>query len=310
MNSSPSRRSAFTLIELLVVIAIIAILMALLLPAVQAVREAASRAKCMNNLKQIGLAFHQLQNDTGDFGVPWEEGGRPAPTAGKTWGSRNWQPTLLSYLEETSLAFRYDLYKDYTNTTSNLGGMTNYQISYTDVRTFQCPSVPLEHPKGTSRSDYAVASRWSGTAASKLGSLWISETMPKGRGFWRIPTPYTQPRAPTKITDVSDGLSQTIVMPEDAGRPNEFHARTGATGWQTGPYTWNDTSAEFWIEAWCGTQCFNCENGNELWSFHPNGGLYLFGDGAVKFLPVTIKLPVFYALWTREAGDKPGADWD
>jgi prepilin-type N-terminal cleavage/methylation domain-containing protein/prepilin-type processing-associated H-X9-DG protein len=142
-RKGPPASRGFTLIELLVVIAIIGLLVALLLPAVQGAREAARRAQCSNNLKQIGLALHNYHNGKLCFPPGYVDGNTVAASnamsdVGPGWG---WAAYILPYLDETNTWSQI-------NFSVAVGTGTNTTISQQALPLYQCPSDPLQQAFG------------------------------------------------------------------------------------------------------------------------------------------------------------------
>ena len=222
-------RSAFTLIELLVVIAIIAILIGLLLPAVQKVREAAARSKCMNNLKQIGLACHNCHDTNG----------RLPPQAG-TFGGAYLAPLffhLLPYVEQ-STTWNSACWLDYTapvgRATPNAGTTINIGFIWptwdsvnkgsmtwlraTRVSVYQCPSDPsLNHGLDWMPGDASYAGNF-----QVFGGQSNTNSSVNWDGFATMPGSF------------QDGQSNTILFAEKYARCD--FGGTGGTWWMRGVY--------------------------------------------------------------------------
>src|SRR4051794_20500408 len=136
MPRLPLRRRAFTLIELLVVIAIIGILIGLLLPAVQKVREAASRVRCQNNLKQLGLALHNYHAVHASFPASKSygaEGPNPVPP----YTGRGWILCTLPFLEQDALYRQFE-----PSLTTTLHDPACATAMQTTLSVLQCPTDP------------------------------------------------------------------------------------------------------------------------------------------------------------------------
>jgi len=303
------RRSAFTLVELLVVIAIIGILVALLLPAVQAAREAARRMSCQNNLKQMGLAFHNFESARGAL---------PARRyASAEHGYTGWGLLILPYMEGGNIYDKYNFSYDYYDP-------VNAPITNTKLAVYKCPSTPhtgqmmVSGGKATAGSqnadkgstfnvstymDYIVPNGFSVTT-SGWGLKFTAASSNYTQALWDsapLFSPYNPGMAVRRMAEITDGTSNTLLANEQAGWPQTWAGKVRIypdksstnnrghwAGWQALSYytTSRDglTNALSTPSAGDLVSCaVNCNNQAQIYGFHPAGGNVLYCDGSVRF---------------------------
>jgi prepilin-type N-terminal cleavage/methylation domain-containing protein len=299
------RRSAFTLVELLVVIAIIGVLVALLLPAVQAARESARRAHCMNNLKQIGLALHQHHDTYGTFPPGWVQAPFTVPQGKIVEGGHGLFPFLLPYLEEEALANVYVWEK-------RSQGPENQHVATKQLKILQCPSAqPDRWVTGVEDSlNYSYGGRgacgdYSGVrdVDIQLVDLGLVDRVANYRGV--LSNNYL-----TRFAEITDGASQTILVTECAGRPELWRAGRPVPeiyvfpngAWVGGTLILFQGSTPDGATR-PGSCAINCTNDKEAYSFHLAGVNAVFADGSLHFLHADMDIRIFARLVTR-AGEE------
>jgi prepilin-type N-terminal cleavage/methylation domain-containing protein len=200
MVRNHSSRRAFTLIELLVVIAIIAILIGLLLPAVQKVREAASRTKCQNNLKQLGLAMHNYEGVFGYF--------PPSTISTGTSAAQPWsmQAFVLPFVEGESIFKLIDFNVGY-HSGVNLTNYPAYGVAALKVPVLVCPSDPNDRNRLNSTT--GTPEHYPSTYAMNMGQYLIWNPVNKSEGGAAF-----APNLKNRHAAFIDGLSNTLGLSE------------------------------------------------------------------------------------------------
>ncbi len=257
---SGSVRSGFTLIELLVVIAIIAILIGLLLPAVQKVREAANRATCQNNMKQIGLAAHSYVDGKGKGKLPPSGASNHpnlgfGPVGGSSWGF-SWRVWLLPYLEQGPLYNQLTPFMTTVNTTQpgwsgSLGnlGVTRCSDVLNNVKipVYRCPSsnIPENCVSRANGVAFIMTSDYVGISGAENGTIigwndsrrYVNAGTGNGGGL-QFGGGALIPNGAVKLAGMQDGSSNVILVSEQS---DSFIIGTTPT-----MVTWNATSYHGW----------------------------------------------------------------
>jgi prepilin-type N-terminal cleavage/methylation domain-containing protein/prepilin-type processing-associated H-X9-DG protein len=303
LQSLQSRRTrGFTLIELLVVIAIIAILIALLVPAVQKVREAANRAQCLNNLKQLALAAHNYHDSYRKFptGVHYA-----VDVGGRLTGGTNLWVELLPYFEQDNLYRKWDYY----DTRNNFAGgrdATSAQV----INILICPSDPLPEPEFQRKEGLFGLSTYGGNAGKRSA---ITMTLD---GIFFIDSS-------VRVAHITDGASNTLLFGERFTVDWEFDSRASVVwppkksplwGWGSWAYVlWPGAGANVTLSAPVPIN-YRVKPGADLpvafqdrvcafGSGHTGGANFAFADGSVRFLGENMPLLTLQALSTRAGGE-------
>jgi prepilin-type processing-associated H-X9-DG protein/prepilin-type N-terminal cleavage/methylation domain-containing protein len=264
-----------TLVELLVVVAIIGVLAAILMPAIQAARESARRAQCLNNLRQLGIALHVYHNAHRRLPVGCVD--KRITSTNPTGRQHAWSAELLPHLEETPLWQQIDF-------TAGYDASINGPAAITTVAAYICPSTARCAP-GREGGWVANPTSWNnavgyrGAAIDYGGIYGAALTSPSANGV------FLYDRA-VKLADVTDGTSHTLAIAEDCGRGWLMNGE-----WINGENIYDVGGP------------VNRLQDNEIWSDHPGGAMVLWCDGSVELMSEETELTVLRAVCTRRRGD-------
>lgn len=334
MRHPAKARLGFTLIELLVVIAIIGVLIALLLPAVQAAREAARRAQCANNLKQLGVALHNYESSIGTFpiGDIWLD---PQRGCDSNWQlGHAWMSLILGQMEQSTIynSVNYALpYDRSANVTCYLATISSY-ICPSDLRAEKMPPGYI----GLIQSSYAGVRG----LTENLGYTWTPGAgAPNAQRCFAIDSEGVFGRSIAySIADILDGTSNTFAVGETSrfkdepgGSPFNFgHIGSAWVGpsWVSGTTSWPEdvrvSSGAYVVPrlnappnrinattvltsvgplAWVNQPASLLLGQFGFRSLHPGGAQFLFCDGSVRFVKDAVARNTYRALGTRAGGE-------
>jgi prepilin-type N-terminal cleavage/methylation domain-containing protein/prepilin-type processing-associated H-X9-DG protein len=315
-----TRRPGITLLETLVVISIIGILVSILIPAVQYVREISRRATCQNNLRQVVLGVQN--HDSAHAALPSLYNGTflAQPRTGiDEFHFHSWRSAILPELEQNPLHDALIFSLPATDA-------ANQPAVNIKVPIFVCPSAnnpttmvrdlgdwndgrPTLTDRTAARSDYEAVV---GVLFHPSGTVDLQNIK---FGAWGEPKAYAYPNPITyrkpRLGDIADGLSQTMLVAERAGRPDLYER-----GRPIDPYPFADpsrrgmdhhqaawaVSTHFWWLVFWHDYSVN-ETNRAVFSFHASGANVGLADGSVRFLSESTDQETANALATRSSGD-------
>lgn len=334
------RRGAFTLVELLVVIAIIGILVALLLPAIQAARESARRSQCQSHMKQIGLAtlnFEQAKKMLPPSKwLALNANKKPIGHSTLTYLLPYLEEQAIADKYDWDQTWSWP-------TPTKAAPESNATLVNIPIAIFRCPTAPPERETKAKPTDpiephpaaidyrvcdaFAVKTSDPSTSKHALELEFIDKGKIKDRrnskeGYYSVlynvggdktntqgPEAYTQYKPEyAKLKQTTDGLSQTMMWFETGGSPVKYKnggldTTNPNAGETQGGGTWGEYGNWYVIHNSCGDAFFNCNNNEEIYSFHTGGAYFGFGDGAVHFISTDVSPDVFVSLFTRDSND-------